>query len=338
MKIRLPAEWEKQEMILMAFPHKDTDWADDLQSAYSIFVKIASAICYNQKLIILVHPTLKEKIKNMFCYHDRITFVSYESDDTWIRDFGGISIYHDKRRVIKDFLFNAWGEKFEYGQDNLATKHLYKNWIFGVSNLEEVDFVLEGGSIDSDGDGTILTTTKCLLNPNRNGITTKEEVEKRLKYELGVKRVLWLEHGYLAGDDTDSHVDMLARFVSKDTIVYIKCHDEKDEHFSSLSKMEEELKCFTWNNGEKYNLIPLPLPKAIYKEGKRLPASCANFLITNSSVILPIYKDEKDKEVIEIFKKLFPTREIIPLDSRRLIEQGGSIHCSTMQVCVQISE
>ncbi len=338
MSLRLPAEWEKQEMILMAFPHELTDWADDLQSVYSIFVKIASAICYNQKLIILVHPTLKEKIKDMFCYHDRITFVSYESDDTWIRDFGPISVYKNNQRVIKDFLFNAWGEKFEYEKDNLATKHLHKNWIFGVSELEEVDFVLEGGSFDSDGNGTILTTKKCLLNPNRNSKTTKEEVEKKLEKELGVKKVLWLENGYLAGDDTDSHVDMLARFVSHDTIVYMKCYDEKDEHFNSLNKMEEELNCFTWNNNKKYNLIPLPLPKAVYKDGERLPASYANFLITNSSVILPIYKDEKDKEVIEIFKNLFPTREIIPLDSTRLIEQGGSIHCSTMQVYSQNEE
>ena len=336
--IRFPAEWEKQEMILMAFPHHLTDWADDLKSAYSIFVKIASAICYNQKLIILVHPDLKEDIKNMFCYHDKITFISYECDDTWIRDFGPISVYKNKKRVIKDFLFNAWGGKFEYKKDNLATKHLHKNWIFGVSELDEVDFVLEGGSIDSDGKGTILTTTKCLLNPNRNGKISKEEVENKLISELGAKRVLWLENGYLAGDDTDSHVDMLARFVSVDTIVYVKCYDEKDEHFDSLTKMEKELKCFTWNSDKKYNLIPLPLPKPIYKDGKRLPASYANFLITNSSVILPIYKDENDKKVIEIFKNLFPTREIIPLDSRRLIEQGGSIHCSTMQVCSQTEE
>ena len=336
--IRFPAEWEKQEMILMAFPHHLTDWADDLKSAYSIFVKIASAICYNQKLIILVHPELKEDIKNMFCYHDKITFISYECDDTWIRDFGPISVYKNKKRVMKDFLFNAWGGKFEYKKDNLATKYLHKNWIFGVSELDEVDFVLEGGSIDSDGKGTILTTTKCLLNPNRNGKISKEEVENKLISELGAKRVLWLENGYLAGDDTDSHVDMLARFVSVDTIVYVKCYDEKDEHFDSLTKMEKELKCFTWNSDKKYNLIPLPLPKPIYKDGKRLPASYANFLITNSSVILPIYKDENDKKVIEIFKNLFPTREIIPLDSRRLIEQGGSIHCSTMQVCLNIEE
>ena len=332
--IRLPAEWEKQEMILLAFPHDNTDWKDDLKSAYSVFVKLASAICFNQKVIILVPEKDKDKVKDMFCYHDKISFVSYETNDTWIRDFGPISIYKNGSRVIKDFKFNAWGGKFEYEKDNKATEFLHKNWHFGISPIEKIDFILEGGSIDSDGDRTILTTTKCLLNPNRNNFS-KIETEKILEKELGVKRVLWLNHGYLAGDDTDSHIDMLARFVSRETIVYVKCYDKEDEHFEELSKMEEELKSFTMEEGKSYTLIPLPLPKAIYKNGQRLPASYANFLITNHTVILPIYQDENDKEVINIFKSLFPDREIIPLDSRRLIEQGGSIHCSTMQVPIQ---
>jgi len=332
--IRLPAEWEKQEMILMAFPHFKTDWADDIQSAYSIFVKIASAICYNQKLIILIPQEDKEKIKNMFCYHDRISFVSYETNDTWIRDFGPISVYHDRKRVIKDFSFNAWGAKFEYEKDNKATKYLHKNWHFGLSEIETVEYVLEGGSIESDGAGTILTTKKCLLNPNRNGDISMQDVEDILNKHLGIDNVLWLKHGYLAGDDTDSHIDMLARFVSRETIVYVKCYDRDDEHYEELKRMEEELKSFKTKDGKPYTLIPLPLPKAIFKDKKRLPASYANFLLTNYAVLLPVYKDESDKIVIALFKKLFPTREIIPLDSRRLIEEGGSIHCSTMQVCV----
>jgi len=332
---RLPAEWERQEMILMAFPHLKSDWADDIKSAYSIFVKIASAICFNQKLIILVPNDEKEKVRDMFCYHDRISFVSYETDDTWIRDFGPISVFENGERVIKDFEFNAWGNKYHHDKDNNATEYLHKNWHFGISPLKKIKFVLEGGSIDSDGAGTILTTKKCLLNSNRNPNYTKDGIQDKLKDELGCSRVLWLEHGYLAGDDTDSHIDMLARFVSRETIVYVKCEDENDEHYQELKMMEEELKNFKTLDGKSYNLIPLPLPKAIYKDEQRLPASYVNFLITNHAVILPIYKDESDKIVIDIFKELFPTREIIPLDSRRLIEEGGSIHCSTMQVCIQ---
>ncbi|HIO90531.1 MAG TPA: agmatine deiminase family protein [Campylobacterales bacterium] len=330
--IRLPAEWEKQEMILMAFPALQSDWADDISSAYSIFIKIASAISYNQKLILLVPPQEKEKIKRKFCYHDKISFVPYDIDDTWIRDYGPISVIENSKRVLKDFIFNGWGDKFPHDKDNLSSKYIHKNLYFGLSKLENIDFILEGGSIDSDGNGTILTTSECLLNKNRNNKFSKTDIEAIFKKELGIQNTLWLNHGYLSGDDTDGHIDMLARFVSRETIVYLKCYDKSDEHFQELEKMEKELKSFKNINGDPYKLIPLPLTKPIYKDNKRLPASYVNFLIINSAVLLPIYKDESDKMVIEIFKNIFKDREIIPLDSRRLIEQGGSIHCSTMQV------
>jgi len=330
--IRLPAEWEKQEMILMAFPTLQSDWVDDISSAYSIFIKIASAISYNQKLILLVPPQEKEKIKRKFCYHDKISFVPYDIDDTWIRDYGPISVIENSKRVLKDFIFNGWGDKFPHDKDNLSSKYIHKNLYFGLSKLENIDFILEGGSIDSDGNGTILTTSECLLNKNRNNKFSKTDIEAIFKKELGIQNTLWLNHGYLSGDDTDGHIDMLARFVSRETIVYLKCYDKSDEHFQELEKMEKELKSFKNINGDPYKLIPLPLTKPIYKDNKRLPASYVNFLIINSAVLLPIYKDESDKMVIEIFKNIFKDREIIPLDSRRLIEQGGSIHCSTMQV------
>jgi len=330
--IRLPAEWEKQEMILMAFPTLQSDWVDDISSAYSIFIKIASAISYNQKLILLVPPQEKEKIKRKFCYHDKISFVPYDIDDTWIRDYGPISVIENSKRVLKDFIFNGWGDKFPHDKDNLSSEYIHKNLYFGLSKLENIDFILEGGSIDSDGNGTILTTSECLLNKNRNNKFSKTDIEAIFKKELGIQNTLWLNHGYLSGDDTDGHIDMLARFVSRETIVYLKCYDKSDEHFQELEKMEKELKSFKNINGDPYKLIPLPLTKPIYKDNKRLPASYVNFLIINSAVLLPIYKDESDKMVIEIFKNIFKDREIIPLDSRRLIEQGGSIHCSTMQV------
>jgi len=316
----------------MAFPTLQSDWVDDISSAYSIFIKIASAISYNQKLILLVPPQEKEKIKRKFCYHDKISFVPYDIDDTWIRDYGPISVIENSKRVLKDFIFNGWGDKFPHDKDNLSSKYIHKNLYFGLSKLENIDFILEGGSIDSDGNGTILTTSECLLNKNRNNKFSKTDIEAIFKKELGIQNTLWLNHGYLSGDDTDGHIDMLARFVSRETIVYLKCYDKSDEHFQELEKMEKELKSFKNINGDPYKLIPLPLTKPIYKDNKRLPASYVNFLIINSAVLLPIYKDESDKMVIEIFKNIFKDREIIPLDSRRLIEQGGSIHCSTMQV------
>lgn len=319
---RLPAEWENQDCVLMVFPHAKSDWADNLLSAKSVFVKMASAICYKQKLILICDDI--KSTKELFCYHDNISFVKLQTNDTWIRDFGPISIYDNNRRKLIDFQFNGWGGKFDFELDNIVSKQLFEQLLFE-------DFILEGGSIDSDGDGTILTTSRCLLNPNRNPNLTEKEIEEKLKTTLGAKKVLWLNNGFLLGDDTDSHIDTLARFVDKDTIVYVTC-DEDDEHYSSLKKMEDELKSFKTIESNKYKLIPLPLPSAKYKESTRLPATYANFLIINHAILLPIYDDVLDSKMIELFKDLFPTREIIPINSLRLIEEGGSIHCSTMNI------
>jgi agmatine deiminase len=263
---RVPAEWEKQDSILMSFPHKNSDWADDMQSALSVFVRMASSICFNQKLILVCDDI--QKTKELFCYHDKISFVSLKTNDTWIRDYGPITIYEDGVRKLIDFQFNAWGGKFKYDYDNQITKQLHKKWHFGVSELLEEDFILEGGSIESDGEGTILTTSKCLLNPNRNKTFSKEQIEERLKTALGAKRVLWLNHGELIGDDTDAHIDTLARFVAKDTIAYVTCQKD-DEHYQELEKMKKELESFETYEGKAYKLIPLPLPQAKYKNGQR---------------------------------------------------------------------
>jgi len=187
--------------------------------------------------------------------------------------------------------------------------------------------------VESDGKGTILTTSACLCNPNRNAGLSKLAIEKKLKVTLGATRILWLDYGYLAGDDTDSHIDTLARFVNKETIAYVKCDDKEDEHYIALEKMETQLRDFTTREGKSYTLIPLPMCEAKYdKDNKRLPATYANFLITNDALIYPTYSDKNDKKVGEIFKKLFPDREIIPINCLKLVEQGGSLHCSTMQV------
>ncbi len=326
---RLPAEWERQDSVLMVFPHKDSDWVSDLKSARSVFLRIASSISALQKLILVCDDV--DEVKSMFCYHDRISFVKLDTNDTWIRDFGPISIYRDGKRELLDFTFNGWGGKFEANLDDSISKELHKRYHFYPSDLISIDMVLEGGSIESDGKGRLLTTKKCLLNPNRNPTLTQDMIEDKLKEYFGIEQILWLEHGELLGDDTDGHIDTLARFISHETIVYVTC-DEDDEHFDELEKMKRELESFKTKDGKSYNLIPLPLPDPIYKDNSRLPATYANFLIINKAILLPIYNDKRDKEMIKLFKKLFPSREIIPINSLRLIEEGGSIHCSTMNV------
>ena len=327
----LPAEWQKQRAVLIAFPHKNTDWAENLKSALTPFIRIAQAIAYTTPVYIICDD--KEKISSLFCSPRNLSFIEIDTNDTWIRDFGYISVVEEGEVKLLDFKFDAWGGKFESALDNAVNKVLHKKGYMGVMPMQSIDFVLEGGSIESDGLGTILTTTACLCNSNRNGGLSKDEVEEKLKEYLGAKRVLWLDHGYLAGDDTDSHVDTLARFVSSDTIMYVHCLDKEDEHYIELNKMQRELKSFKDSEGKFYNLLPLPLPTAKYDEANnRLPATYVNFLITNGALIYPIYSVEEDKIAYEIFKDFFVDREIIPVECSRLIEEGGSLHCSTMQI------
>ena len=327
----MPAEWEKQQCVLMSFPHEETDWADNLDGALSPFIRIAQAIAYAQAVYIICKD--KTKIASLFCSTRNLTFIEIPTNDTWIRDYGYISIKENGQNKLLDFTFDGWGGKFEANFDNIINDTLHQKGYMGTTPLETIDFVLEGGSIESDGEGTILTTTKCLCNPNRNHGLTKKEVEKMLETSLGATRFLWLDYGYLTGDDTDSHIDTLARFVNKVTIAYVKCEDKNDEHYDALKKMEKQLQGFTTNEGKPYILIPLPMTEPIYNAQKeRLPATYANFLITNKALLYPSYADKNDKTVHEIFKTLFPKKEIIPVNCLKLIEQGGSLHCSTMQI------
>jgi agmatine deiminase len=326
-----PAEWHKQRAILMAFPHEKTDWAEDLTTALTPFIRIAQAIAYATPVYILCDS--RDKISSMFCSTRNMSFIEIPTNDTWVRDYGYISIIEDGEVKLLDFKFDGWGGKFEASLDNSVNRVLHKKGYLGTTPLESIDFVLEGGSIDSSGDGTILTTTKCLCNPNRNGGLTKDEVEKRLKEYLGIERVLWLDYGYLAGDDTDSHIDTLARFISEDTIVYIQCLDKDDEHYEELKKMEEQIKSFRTPDNRPYNVVPLPMPTAKFdRESNRLPATYINFLITDKALIYPTYSVKEDKIAHNIFNKFFLKKELIPVESSRLITQGGSLHCSTMQI------
>jgi len=334
--IRMPAEWEKQRAVLLSFPHEDTDWHNannpiELEASLSPFIRIAQAIAYGEAVYIICKE--KTKISSMFCSTRNLTFIEIPTNDTWIRDYGYISIKENDEVKLLDFTFDGWGGKFEASLDNSVNRTLHKKGYLGITPLEEVDFVLEGGSLESDGEGTILTTSACLCNPNRNGGLSKKEIEEKLHNYVGAQRVLWLDHGYLAGDDTDSHIDTLARFVNKTTIMYVKCEDQEDEHYEALKKMEVQLKGFTTTQGEPYTLIPLPMCEVKYNdEGERLPATYANFLITNDALVYPTYNDKNDTEVGEIFKEVFPDKEIIPINCLQLIEQGGSLHCSTMQI------
>jgi len=311
-KSYLIPEWEKQKFVQLVLPHKGSDWDCCLDVALESFGQIAYAIAKNEKVLICYQD--KTTLKNF--KHKNFIFKKVKNNDTWARDFGAISIKKNGKVKLLDFVFNGWGLKYPSNYDNQISKKLFK--------VKSYNFVLEGGSIDTNGE-VLLTNTQCLLEKNRNYPLSQKQIEKFLIKTLKVKKVIWLNHGFLEGDDTDSHIDTLARFANKNTIMYVKCTDKNDIHYKELKKMEKELK------KTKFRLVPLPLPKPIYFDNERLPATYANFLITNKAVLVPIYNCKYDKKALKIFKQTFPNKSIIPINSNILIRQHGSIHCVTKE-------
>lgn len=316
---RLIAEFEEQSYTQIIFPHASTDWAEYLQEAEETFVNIINAIREYQPCKVICADI--NAVKKHFYNTQNLIFVEYETDDTWARDCSALSIENHKKKELLNFTFNAWGNKFEAKKDNAMTAFL-------TPNALTCDFVLEGGAIESNGVYTILTTSACILNKNRNPTLTQTQIRDKLQEYFGAKNILFLNHGYLAGDDTDSHVDTLARFISEDTIMYVQCLDENDEHFYELRLMEHELTELA--NEYNLKLIPLPLSDAIYYKNKRLPATYANFLFVNGAVLVPTYGVKTDSLAIAIFDEIFQDRDVIEVDCLLLIRQHGSLHCTTM--------
>jgi agmatine/peptidylarginine deiminase len=328
----LPAEWADQQFVQLTWPHAGTDWASMLDEVNICFANIAHEILKRENLLIVC--TDANEVEPFFSTDEleKITFAEMPINDTWARDHGGITVFEDDKPVVYDFMFNGWGMKFAANHDNLITRKLYMAGIYGdFGHKNCFDLILEGGSIESDGQGTVLTTAECLLSDNRNHLS-EDDIEIKLKEYFGLKQVLWLNHGYLAGDDTDSHVDTLARFTDKTTIAYVSCDDPEDEHFVELKKMKKELRSFRTSEGGYFRLIALPMADAVYDEnGERLPATYANFLIINEAVLMPTYDSPKDDIAKMQLQKAFPDREIVGIDCRALIKQHGSLHCVTMQ-------
>ena len=262
-----------------------------------------------------------------------LLIVGEPTNDTWARDHGFISLVNDQgQRRLLDYHFNGWGEKFPAELDNAINRRLYDEGQIKGEYIDCLDFVLEGGSIESDGKGTIFTTSGCLLAPHRNQPLTKEEIEKRLLHDLHARRIIWIDHGNLTGDDTDGHIDTLVRICPDDTLLYMGCDDPQDEQYEALLRMEEQLQTFRTLEGKPYRLIKLPMPRPIVFEGIRLSATYANFLVINGAVLCPTYEQpDLDAEALRLIGEAFPGREIVGIDCRSIIKQHGSLHCCTMQ-------
>lgn len=333
----LPAEWAPQSGVQLTWPHSGTDWAPILPQVTECYIKMAMEIALREPLIIVAQNPdetdciLKEKLPAEALR--RIRIFQMPTDDTWARDHGFITLVSPQGPLLLDFQFNGWGKKFQAEKDNrICREMMEQNAVRGIY-IDHLDFVLEGGSIESDGRGTILTTSQCLMAPNRNQPLSLADIENRLKEYLHAKHILWLNHGYLEGDDTDSHIDTLARLCPNDTIAYVQCTQTDDPHYEELRLMEEELETLRTEEGNPYRLIPLPMAAPAHDEdGLRLPATYANFLVINGAVLMPVYNNpELDELAHKQLQKAFPRHQIVDIDCRPLIIQHGSLHCCTMQ-------
>ncbi len=336
--VTLPAEWAPQSAIMLTWPHPGTDWHPHLDQVEAVFVAITKQVAARQNVIISANSKVHRQqilaqLTAAAVKLDRVKLYIIESNDSWVRDHGPITIIQDGKPLLLDFTFNAWGNKFSAELDNQITTKLHAAGAFHNTPLTPIEMVLEGGSIESDGCGTLLTTANCLLTTTRNRGVSRSSIERKLCQLFGLSRVLWLDDGYLAGDDTDSHIDTLARFCNEKTIAYVSCNDPNDEHYPALKRMQQQLQAMRTAEGNPYTLIPLPWPEIKYNtNGDKLPASYANFLIINGAVLVPTYDDPQDMIALECIQRGFPEREIIGIPSLPLIQQFGSLHCVTMQL------
>ena len=334
--LRLPAEWEPQAAVLIAWPHAGTDWAGRLASVETTYAALAAAVTRFESLVIVVPDAAvrghaEAQVRAAGAALDRIRFVELPYDDTWLRDSGPITLRDAAGRFqLTDFRFTGWGGKFGADQDDALVAGLVAAGVFGRAAHRRIDWALEGGGIESDGAGTVLTTWRCLTQ--RHPEQSREEMDAILRDGLQARRILWLDHGYLEGDDTDAHIDTLARFAPDDRIVYQACDDASDPHFQELRQMAGELAALRTTDGRPYTLHPLPWPRPVIDEGRRLAASYANYLVVNGAVLVPAYGDAADADAARAIGEAYPGREIVPVPCRPLIWQNGSLHCITMQL------
>lgn len=332
----VPAEWAPQSAVMLTWPHSATDWLPILPEITHTYVQMAQEIVKRERLVIVTPEP--NKVRQLLPHSPRITYVKCATNDTWARDHAFITLVDRKQQLpftgiqLLDFRFNGWGEKFPADLDNAINRQLFNAGAVNGEYVNHLDFVLEGGAIESDGEGTIFTTTGCLMAPHRNQPLTQDDIERQLIDRLHADRVIWIDHGHLIGDDTDGHIDTLVRVAPADTLLYMGCDDENDPQYAELHKMEEELRLLQTKSGRGYRLLRLPLPRPIYHEGERLPATYANFLVINDAVLYPTYdQPDLDAEAAQVIADAFPDRDIIGIDCRPVIIQHGSLHCCTMQ-------
>lgn len=332
---KFPAEWELHVATWVSFPYHEESFPGMLQEAQKQFLFLVKEISKSEIVRIIFHnkdaQNIFENLADKYNYNlNNCEFFVFEVNDVWCRDFGPAFLVNkdlEEKKIIVDWEFNAWGGKFPYEYDNQIPSKIAD--ALGLK-IYKPGIIMEGGSVDFNGEGTLITTKSCLLNKNRNYHLTQNDIEWFLCEYYGVDQIIWLEGG-ISGDDTDGHVDDITRFVKPNTVITMIETNHQDDNYEILKINYDILKNTILINGKKLEIIEIPMPRPIYSNGSRLPASYANFYITNKSIILPIFECPEDQIAIDIFKEIFPERDIIPLDSRIFIHGSGSFHCLTQQ-------
>jgi len=332
---RLPAEWEPQDAIFLAWPHKGTDW--NLSEVLPLYEALVSLICDYADVVVAIAnddiEPVRARLEAMDIPLEYVYFYPVETTSTWTRYYGPLCVQTENGMKLLDFTFNASSLSRLPELDNQISKKLYALNAFPSADFETLEFVLEGSAIETDGQGTLLINSASLLTKNHNQNPSNTEVDTQLKQLLGAQKIYWLHSGYLAGDNAEGHIDKLVRFCPNNTIVYTACDDDRDEHYVELKKMERELVSMTNSEGVPYRLLPLPWPGEIYgNQDQRLPGSYASFLIVNEAVLVPTYDALSDEDALEVIAQAFPGYEIFGIPSLSLIEQRGSLHAITMQL------
>lgn len=329
---RMPAEWEPHEGTWIAWPHNKEHWPGKFEPIPPVYGNVVRALLEgDEKVFILVQDASMEQEarEHIKTNSENIIFYTIPTNSSWIRDFGPIFVYDEHGKLTTtDWGFNMWGDKYQpWDLDDGVPKKIAP--LLDLPRIEP-GMILEGGSIDVNGQGLLLTTRQCLLNKNRNPSLSQKQIEDRLRSYLGVQQVMWLEEG-IVGDDTDGHIDDIARFSDANTII---CQVEKntdDENAPILQKNLADLSCMRNTNGEPFRIIELDMPDPVYYDGQRLPASYANFYIANTAVLVPTFQCKQDANALRIFEQLFPTRKVIGIDAVDYVWGLGTVHCSTQQ-------
>ncbi len=334
MSRRLPAEWEPQSAVMLTWPQPDSDWGEDLARVEGVYRAIVAALAPHQVVLIACASEAHRRHVAAQCpraHAERIHLAVARGDDSWSRDHGPIGVFEDGHPLLLDFEFDGWGGKYPATRDNAITVTLHRAGVWPGVPLARPGMVLEGGAIETDGQGTLLATRASIIDTQR-GNPDCRRVERVLREWLGIRRFLWLEHGQLEGDDTDGHIDTLARFVAPDHIVHVSTNTDDPDH-AEIQAMIAELRALRTATGQPYRLTALPAPEPMRDaDGRRLATSHANFLIANRQLLAPVYGSGSDQAALATLRACFPDRELVAIDCRPLIEQNGSLHCVTMQL------